>query len=192
MPGVAHLAPTYNYVSSSVSSLIHQASCDHPCPVHPWIIFGCWWMSSYSIYMYWSIHTSTLQDYPWMSYLFLTHPVSEYLVYHSYLDTPGLYIWMSDLPPPPPTHPVSEYPMYHSYLDTSSLSLDVQLAPNKPDKTGNFFFTSRLNNTSGQLKGSYPVSRKEIVSFMYPLVGGSYTAKNSTQCFPSLNGLAIL
>ena len=28
MPGVAHLAPTYNYVSSSVSSLIHQVSCD--------------------------------------------------------------------------------------------------------------------------------------------------------------------
>ena len=28
MPGVVHLAPTYSYVSSSVSSLFHQASCN--------------------------------------------------------------------------------------------------------------------------------------------------------------------
>ena len=37
-----------------------------------------------------TIVTWTLQDCPWMSDLPHTNPVSEYVVYHSYSDTPGL------------------------------------------------------------------------------------------------------
>ena len=96
--------------------------------------------------------TWTHHDYPGMSNLSPTNHASEYPMYHSYLDTPGLSrdvqlvrhkprVWVSrvsllpghtgDYPRMsnlPPTNHVSEYPLYHSYLDTPGMS---NLPPHK-------------------------------------------------------------
>ena len=92
-------------------------------------------------------HTRTICGCPTCS---PTNLVSEYSVYHSYLDTLGLSLVVQLAPtnlascnvpgrtgtiPHPNLHPtnrVSEYPVYNSYLDTPGLSWDVQLAPHKP------------------------------------------------------------
>ena len=91
-------------------------------------------------------HTGTIPGCP---HLPPTNHVSEYLVYHSYMDTPGLSRDVHTCPPQtmclsipsttvtrnilgcphlPPTNHVSEYPMYHSNLDTLGLSRDVHMS----------------------------------------------------------------